>query len=284
MYKVTLIILFLLSSTLLKAQLQNPSFEQTDTLGTLSNWRLTQGKATQMTSIQFGVIPFTPYQGNFFVLLESDTLTPTTKRATLEQTFVYADTPGNIAFHYFYIPKSLDQHGQIVLLFTSWNGFSRDTVLYLKDTITAVADSNSIRIQWNVYAKTLKGLYRTSTLPDTAMIIFKNDDAPIAGKDIRLYLDDLHFGQWATGLSEQTLSDILVYPNPAHEILFISCPDPYADYSLTDITGAVVKPESTIEQNGLRLNLRSIPSGLYFLQLKNAQSIFTKRILINHAE
>src|SRR6476660_4132140 len=102
MQKMLLFTLSFLVGLTLKAQLPNASFEQTDSLGKIAYWKSPQGKFTQLTSAQFGVIPFTPYEGNFFVLLEPDTQTSTIKKGVLEQTFAFADTPGSVDFHYFY--------------------------------------------------------------------------------------------------------------------------------------------------------------------------------------
>ena len=75
------------------AQLQNPSFEQTDTTGRLSAWKLKQGNLTKLSAITFGAIPFTAFEGNYFALLESDTLQPSIKNGILEQIVSFADSP-----------------------------------------------------------------------------------------------------------------------------------------------------------------------------------------------
>lgn len=281
----------------LKAQLSNPSFEQTDSLGTIAYWKPIQGKTTQLTSAQFGVIPFTPYHGNFFVLLEPDTQTSTTKKGITEQSFAFADTPGGFSFHYFYIPESLGQHGQVELLMSKWNGTSRDTVLYIKDTIAAVADSNQIRIQWNMWSTNLQNKYRLSILPDSTTIQFQNDDAASPGKTVRLYLDDIRFSTWSVGIKELTDNDFLVYPNPANDIISIEgLLEENLTYELISIDGkryslnsdgvtADRRPrtaDNTIVHNSIRLNIENIPNGFYVLKINTATTSTTKRIVINH--
>jgi hypothetical protein len=282
MQKTSLLLSFLLLSIILKAQIQNPSFEHTDSLGALSSWQQTAGKFTQLTSVQFGMIPFTAYDGNFFALLESDTQTSVIKKGTIEQTFAFADTPGNFSFRYFYIPESLTQHGQVEMYMSKWNGTSRDTVLYSKNPIAAVADSNQIRIQWNEFATTLKGIYRQPGLPDTATIRFVNDDGAVAGKNIRLYLDALQFGRWATGIKEADGLQFSVYPNPASNWLTVKGDLSKADCLLIGTDGKQYTVSASSFANGMNLDISTVPGGFYVLYLQTDGKIFTKRIIINH--
>lgn len=274
----------------LKAQLPNASFEQTDSLGKIAYWKSPQGKLTQLTSAQFGVIPFTPYEGNFFVLLEPDTQTSTIKKGIMEQTFAFADTPGSVEFRYFYIPESITQHGQMELLMSKWNGTSRDTVLYIKDAIVAVADSNNIRIQWNTWSATLQHKYRNGILPDSTHIQFQNDDRTSPGKTVRLYLDALNFGKWAVGINELTTNYFLVYPNPANKyISIVGIFNGDMNYELISLDGkhyplaeGNTADSSASFDNSITLNTRDIPSGLYLLRINSTKTSITKRILINH--
>jgi hypothetical protein len=281
MYKICALLL-LVNLNVAFAQLQNPSFEQTDSLGKLQHWNLKSGKATQLSSAQFGVIPFTPFDGNYFMLLESDTQTAIAQRGIIEQVFAFADTPGSISFPYFYIPESINQHAQIRLLFTKWNGTSRDTVLYLTDTLAAVADSNQIRIQWNTYPISLTDKYTQSILPDSAHLVFTNDDNLVAGKNIRLYLDKISFGKWAVGLKEQKQLSVELYPNPANQFVWIRTPERSLTFLLMGVDGKQYFPQLSQSTDGFQIDLNTIPNGLYFLQGTGNAQHFSKRILITH--
>jgi hypothetical protein len=281
MYKIFVCLLFV-NLNIAFAQLQNPSFERTDSLGNFQNWQLKSGQSTQLTGAQFGVIPFTPYDGNYFLLLESDTQMATTQKGIIEQTFAYADTPGSITFPYFYIPESTDQHAQVSLLFTKWNGNMRDTVLIWKDTIAAVADSNQIRIQWNTYAATLTGKYAQSILPDTATVTFLNDDGTPPGKKIRLYLDLLTFGKWGVGLTEPNRYSFEVFPNPANQFVSILTGEKLLTFELIGIDGKQYFPQATQTPEGFQMELGALPSGMYFLHGIGSQQYFTKRLFIIH--
>ena len=58
-----------------------------------------------------------------------------------------------------------------------------------------------------------------------------------------------------------------VYPNPANDLLFISCTEEIQSYHIFDITGKLVKSNS--ENNNLKtVDLRNIESGYYLLKLQ----------------
>lgn len=282
MQKSLLLLFSVLLSLSLRAQLRNASFEQTDSLGKVDGWSVTSGKLTQLSSAQFGVIPFPPFEGNYFVLLESDTQTSTIHKGVVEQTFPLADTPGNFVFRYFYIPESINQQAAAEVLMTHWNGLSRDTVLYINKPVIAVADSNQIRIQWNQHATTLKGNYLNNILPDSATVRFVNDDGTTAGKNVRLYLDALSFGKWAVGLTQTVSTPFTVYPNPANHHIYLEGLTAPTHFTLTGMDGkqyALTAPFTTPVQS---LDIRYIPNGLYILSFNTHGSMQTKRILIHH--
>jgi hypothetical protein len=281
MYKICVLLLLVNISNAF-AQLQNPSFEQTDSTGKFLSWEA-NGKTTQITTAQFGVIPFTPYNGNYFSLLESDTQTINTKRGIFEQTFAFADTPGSFSLQYLYLPQTIAQHAQVQLYFSTWNGTSRDTILYIKDTLGLVTKNDTIiPIQWNTFAVTLKGNYRMNSLPDSAWIELQNDNSITPGKNVKLYLDHLQFGKWAVGLAEKHALTFKVYPNPADDILFVKSDQKFSNCVFTSVDGKQFTPEIKHAHGEVILSLFDIPNGLYILTLQTNSIIYHKRILISH--
>lgn len=284
------IFLFLLGACLFtaKAQLINPSFEQTDSLGNIAGWTLAQGKLNRFSVVSFGVIPFTASNGNYFILLESDTTTLPVKRALFEQRFSFNDTPGSISLNYLYIPENTSQRADITTLFTRWNGTQRDTILYKNDTIPVVANGNAIPIQWNVYAGNLKGSYRSALLPDSGWIRLSNTDNTVPGKNIRLFADNITFGKWMVGLAEQTAApQVSVFPNPASEHLVVAVnaeqqPD---HFLLTAISGKqfVISGYGVTAGHQYSIPVREIPDGLYSLAvMKNSTQLYRHMIFIKH--
>jgi hypothetical protein len=234
--------------------------------------------------IQLGIIPFTASDGNFFTLLASDNQTVNVKPGIIHQQFAMADTPGNFSLNYLYIPQFIGQHAVIKLYFSKWNGVFRDTVLYLEDTISVVADENIIPIQWNTYAVSLASKFRNNTLPDSTWIQLQNDDALNPGKNVRLFVDNLQFGKWAVGLNEETKDAIDYYPNPANTYLTIHGLNLFNKHTiqLIALDGIQYTLTSSIVENKLILNTQNIPKGLYVLSIQTPNGMLNNRILINH--
>jgi hypothetical protein len=185
------------------AQLANPSFEQTDSTGAIANWQSLQGKTTRVTVEQFGILPFTAFHGNYFIKLESDT--NPIKVARFTQTFAFADTPASFYLHHLYLPENTNQTAGVQLLMTKWNGTSRDTVLFIRDSVHVVANGSQVPIQWNTFGTNLSNRYLLAQLPDTATIELTND-LTATGTQIKWYVDALSFGQ-QVDVSIETLSD-----------------------------------------------------------------------------
>lgn len=264
------------------AQLNNPSFELIDSLGGFQNWTSTQGRSTRMTVEQFGLIPLTAYQGNFFTLLESDTLSNPVKEARFTQTFPIADTPASFYLHHLYIPETTEQTAGVQLLMTRWNGSSRDTILSVLDTVHVVANGNQIPIQWNAFGTTLQGRYQLAQVPDTATITLTNN-LTNSGKNIRWYVDDLSFGNWAVGLNQPELKlNIHLFPNPASDWIRVNTNMSVNDFKLYNMQGQ----EQNIRMEQLafgsyRLLTDLLPNGVYILS-SSSHSNFHQRIFIQH--
>lgn len=83
--------------------------------------------------------------------------------------------------------------------------------------------------------------------------------------------------------SYQLDKDVTVYPNPANKFVQITLPD-YAKYmriALKDIVGQEVLPSinsSTLKT--LQFNLDEIASGIYFIEIRNAQINIQKKLIV----
>lgn len=272
MRNVSVLILFLLLVVAAKAQLQNRSFEFSDSTQTLVSWNAKQGKVSKLSVTQFGIVPFTAAEGNYFVLLETDTLQLPNRKAILTQTYALTDTPKSISLKYLYIPESTVQHATIRLLFTKWNGISRDTIQFIDDTIPVVANGNVVLLQWNTYRTNLS--YRSANLPDTATLQFSNDDSN-TGKNIRLYLDDISFSNWLTGVKEKTNWTFKVYPNPASSYLTIDG-EGIEMVTLLTMDGKQVLHQPYAET----LFINDVPRGMYICSVTHTSGAIARKLVV----
>jgi hypothetical protein len=277
-------IIFIISGTTIsKAQLPNSSFEFSDSLNKLSSWKINQGKLTKLSAVNFGAIPFTAFHGNYFALLQSDTLSTPIKNGIIQQSVAFVDTPKSISINNLYLPENTSQHAQFILLFTRWNGTSRDTVLYVTDTLPIIAQGNSIPIQWNVFNKTLTQYYRIATLPDSASLTIVNDDSQ-TGKTVRLYIDNIQFGKWPVGLKENTSLHFSLYPNPANNQVVIKAntEKPVAVRLITPSGQEKIVSYFEVQTGSYELHTADLAEGLYIIQLISHSAISQQLILIQH--
>jgi hypothetical protein len=79
-------------------------------------------------------------------------------------------------------------------------------------------------------------------------------------------------------LPQQT--DIVIYPNPSHDVVYISYPENTSEILVTDIFGRVIyhlihlvigKPVS--------IDLSDTPPGIYFLKVKTQSGVVVRKIL-----
>jgi hypothetical protein len=85
-----------------------------------------------------------------------------------------------------------------------------------------------------------------------------------------------------TGLSAFSGAEpIIVYPNPATDILNIETP-PAGNYivSLMDVTGRIIKTEQTEKSDTIRLSLTGCSEGIYFVKIVNSDKNFIQYIRI----
>ncbi|MCB9262606.1 MAG: M4 family metallopeptidase [Flavobacteriales bacterium] len=71
--------------------------------------------------------------------------------------------------------------------------------------------------------------------------------------------------------------NILVYPNPANEVLFVSGVNPFSKFDLIDTKGCMVKSGN---MNKSQISLTDVSAGTYFLIIPQPQGLIRKLILI----
>lgn len=81
--------------------------------------------------------------------------------------------------------------------------------------------------------------------------------------------------------------DITVYPNPVSEYITVDMGDESASkatLNITDLTGRVMAAPSTSNANGnqIRLDVRSLPTGVYMVEISLKESKTVTRIVVSH--
>jgi len=85
-----------------------------------------------------------------------------------------------------------------------------------------------------------------------------------------------------------TEGGFLMFPNPANDALTIELPaesEGDAQIALSDATGRLVlQQHQNITKGGSQINLElgSLSSGVYFVQLRNGANVFTRKLVVQH--
>ena len=84
----------------------------------------------------------------------------------------------------------------------------------------------------------------------------------------------------STGLREELAASIRLYPNPAREQLYLEWEQlQVEEILLLDLQGRILSKESNpLPRQAMKLD--GIPAGLYLVQLKTQQGIWTEKVVI----
>ncbi len=106
------------------------------------------------------------------------------------------------------------------------------------------------------------------------------------GSIVEAAVDELQvfgLGRTNTGLESSPLAQIAVFPVPADDLLLIQLANQEVDkVMIFDISGKRVMDLPGLKSGQLKIDVRSLPQGMYFLQLSNAEDAVSKKILIRH--
>ncbi|OFX36522.1 MAG: hypothetical protein A2W97_11985 [Bacteroidetes bacterium GWE2_40_63] len=109
--------------------------------------------------------------------------------------------------------------------------------------------------------------------------IFNSADFGYGSSYTYLQLDNVSIIKSGTGVAENQFSDLKVFPVPAKNVMTVSNNQFIEKVTLFDITGKEIKKE-WINKSEANLNIETIPSGVYFLNiLSNGQSV-TRKVVV----
>ena len=131
-----------------------------------------------------------------------------------------------------------------------------------------------------------KFIYNWNSGSSTSVKI-KLTDLELGGFGNDFIIDDISFRQacyyqdsvtvyMPLAIDDQILSEVNVYPQPANDLVMISYPETVKQMDLYDIQGQWLKNVVVSPSGKTEIELASLPSGLYFLQINGTM---TKKIL-----
>jgi hypothetical protein len=176
-------------------------------------------------------------------------------------------------------------NGNIVLLGYKKVGFNYNCFAWLFYNYTShnYFKSNKKRLELGV----------ASTLGQTEGIVVKNDNSGYFSSEkivtslftIPPQLYKFNFNSYFTTTGVNEINNNLafkVYPNPTKENIIVDLPNSQTPFTLKlfNINGENVYHELIVEEKQKIINLKRLVTGIYFLKLENAATIFTQKIII----
>ena len=173
--------------------------------------------------------------------------------------YPYTGRPEKLEFWSKYFPVGNDS-GRADVILKKWNGTHVDTV----------ASGEIVIAGSPVYSKYEVNLvYRTSELPDSAVIAFFSSDILNARVGSTLFVDDVLFTGWV-GISDISKPDKLkIYPNPAKEEITIETGTDGADnVRVISSIGSEIGVYGVDNQSAI-IDVREFPGANYFFEIRN---------------
>jgi hypothetical protein len=101
-----------------------------------------------------------------------------------------------------------------------------------------------------------------------------------------IYLDNVNIEEQSINIEENAFkTDLLIYPNPAKELLFISLPPENTSNSRIEIydpAGRCVKVYNTLcNQRIVKMDLTHLQKGYYIVKISNNRRVYCKKLIIN---
>jgi predicted outer membrane repeat protein len=85
-----------------------------------------------------------------------------------------------------------------------------------------------------------------------------------------------------TGIKSDDVPEFYIFPNPAHNNVFVNCKDLYGSVRITicDITGKLVQTHILNAEKTIRLDISTISSGIYTIRMSSNKATYTGKLVI----
>lgn len=94
-------------------------------------------------------------------------------------------------------------------------------------------------------------------------------------------IDNVNFLDGGLAVSDISTDVVNIFPNPASDVVNISCPTHITDVSVTDIAGRVVYAQ-TGNNSSTAINTATFTSGIYVFRIVTGESVIIRKVVIAH--
>jgi hypothetical protein len=93
-----------------------------------------------------------------------------------------------------------------------------------------------------------------------------------------VYIDNIT-GTAPSSVKELSDVSIIVYPNPADEVMFVQCPD-MTGFTITNMIGQTIRMEKFQTISSRSIELSDMPAGVYFLTVESGSRSYTSKFMV----
>jgi photosystem II stability/assembly factor-like uncharacterized protein len=132
------------------------------------------------------------------------------------------------------------------------------TILYTSDGGVTWSSQNS---------GTTVNLYDVSMLSSTSAIVTGDNGTILKNNSVVTKIESKHN------------LDLLLYPDPVNEMLFITTPVNVVSIEIYNSTGKLMTTENTINKTNFSIDFTMMPAGIYFVYIKTDESFVVKKVI-----
>jgi hypothetical protein len=168
--------------------------------------------------------------------------------------------------------------GFIDVKLTHWDAIQqkRDTIASLYHTLSGMVMS------WANFSIALTYDTSNTNTPDTCSVILSASNVTNAGDGDYLYIDNLGFDGYSTGINAPQLTHYVhIFPNPAADEIHVSMDkiDGETKLFIYTLNGILVKTE-VLKQNEQKINTVDLSNGCYFALIIDKQRVLNQKLII----
>ena len=167
-------------------------------------------------------------------------------------------------------------NGFIAAYLTKWNNVTniRDTIAIAYEELSGMLHVwSDFKIPFN---------YRSLLNPDTCIIILSSSGNSPKTNSF-LYIDDLSFDNGVKPPpTRKPVTDLLIYPNPVNDYLFIEKGKlklSIRQIIITDVLGRTVLQLDVSVAELLKINISNLPAGPYYLSIVSDKTLIKSKII-----
>ena len=86
----------------------------------------------------------------------------------------------------------------------------------------------------------------------------------------------------AVGINELNNSQIMVYPNPATEVVYVKSDYRINTIEIMNYVGQTVNTISNVDVNNMKINVATLKAGVYFVKVTTTEGVRSVKITVTH--